>query len=344
MSSSLSTARLQSALLQNAKALKFLCLRLQSLGLKSALKRLFHGRLRTVFLKKMPRLFLCFLKPVFFIPALLSVFSCRPDDSVVLSSVTGKDSDFFVSRRAQDPDRDSILRQSKDFYKGEACFSDPSCRETCSFLFALPFDQRDCQSLSIPQVRRFKRLYEQLEKGDRASLRAVSVFDLKIFLNFSPEPAGRLAKGLGFMSAKSILRWITDDWRVGQVFYEEDWDFFLLDILLNEIHFSPISSLREELAEGRTFVERAWIKQNDFALFWMEGRLAGLQCPLKESEKSQCVLLQYCRLRPSFKPDVLSEIARFESLRLALGQSVSQEADITGFCSRFKQDHSNDVF
>ena len=277
--------------------------------------------------------FWLFFKALFLIIGSWPLLSCSPGAVVILSSVEpALGPDFFFNRRGQDPDRDEILQQSKDFYAGEPeCASDPSCRRACSLLFSFSFDKKDCQSLSIPQVRRWQRLYDQLEEGDLASLRAVSPFDLKLFLNLSPEPMGRLAKGLGFVSAKRFLRWIADDWQTAQALYEEDWDFFILDILLNETHFSPISSLREELADGLVFAERAWIKQNDFALFWMEGRLAGLQCPLN-NEGPSCLLAQYCRLSSAFESNVSDEILHFESLRQAVGQTSLEQATWGGIC------------
>ena len=266
-----------------------------------------------------------------------SFFSC--EQSFVLPSyIEEKDSSFFQLRREKDTDRNKTLEQSHNIYAGGGiCSSDFSCMEICDQIFSFESDEKDCLQLPIPQVYRFETLYSQIHEKDMSSLKEINVFDLKVFLNLSPEPFLKVLRTLGPISAKVFLNWIAEDWKVAEVFTKEDWDFLFLEIFLNEIQLSPISSLKEEVSEGRTFVELAWLKQNDSALFWLHDYFKEVQClDVKEEKADSCVLAQYCRISESFQRDIMKEIMGFEKLKQILSQRQSQpHTDLESFCFSF---------
>ena len=200
----------------------------------------------------------------------------------------------------------------------------------------MDLDKKDCKELFAIQVHRFEKVYNSILEKDLNILQEIDVFDLKVFLNLSPEPFFRVLQTLGPISAKVFLNWIIADWRVGKVFHKEDWDFLFLEIFLKEIQLSPISSLREEVAEGRTFIELAWLKQNDFALFWLGDYFEKVQCSNSDEEKIEdCVLAQYCLLSGNFKNDVLKEVMDFEDLKLLLDKHSQIYTNLKDFCSSF---------
>ena len=259
-------------------------------------------------------------------------------DLVLTSSTEEKEASFFQSRREKDRDRKEVLNQSQIIYSGgEPCSSDLSCVKICHHIFSLDSDKKDCEQLTAPQVDQFKKLYNFILEQELTSLQKINIFDLKVFLNLSPEPLFRSLKTLGPFSAKYFLNWIASDWQVARVFSEEDWDFLFLEIFLNGIQISPISSLREEVVEGRTFVELAWLKQNDSALFWLNDYFKGVQCAkLNGEEAESCILAQYCLLSPSFQHDVLKEIMSFKSLNLILNKRPGPSyASLKDFCFVF---------
>ena len=265
--------------------------------------------------------------------------ACESDFVLMASSTEEKGASFFQSRQAKDRDRKEVLNQSHIIYSEELCSSDLSCVEMCHHIFSLDSDKKDCEQLTAPQVYQFKKLYDHILKQELTFLQKINIFDLKVFLNLSPEPLFRSLKTLGPFSAKHFLRWIASDWRVAKIFSEEDRDFLFLEIFLKGVHIFPISSLREELIEGRTFIELAWLKQNDSALFWLNDYFEKVQCAHLSGEKAEdCVLAQYCLLSPDFQQDVLKEIMSFKNLKLILnkrpGPSYTNLKDCcSAFCS-----------
>ena len=269
---------------------------------------------------------------------LFSLSACESPLLVLPSSDEGKSAAFFKSRQEEDPDREKILKETKNFYTGKMkCSSESSCISFCDQMFFLDLDKKACLEFPSSQIYRFKKLYHYILEKEFDSLTEISAFDLKVFFNFSPEPLYRVFKTFGPFFMRVFLRWIAIDWKVAKIFKEEDWDFLFLDIFLNGLSVSPINSLRGELAEGRTFVELAWLKQNDFALFWLDDYFKEVQCLDFEGEDLEdCVLTQYCLLSGSFQNDVSKEIMTFERLKQIVNKrSGWPQSGLKSFCSAF---------
>lgn len=280
-----------------------------------------------------------FLKGFSFLLCLLLFCTCEDSELQLWSSTGKRDASFFRDRRNKNPeDKTKVLNQSREIYSGaKLCSTDSACVETCNSIFSLDFDREDCLQFPVPQVYRFERIYNNILEQELSSLKKIDAFDLKVFLNLSPEPFLKPLQTLGPVSAKVFLNWIADDWQVAEVFHKEDFDFFFLEIFLNEIQASPISSLKEEVIEGNTFVDLAWLKQNDFALLWLDDYFKKAQCSGLEEEKTEdCTLAQYCSLSESLKSDVLTEIVEFENLKELLDKKQSQSyTDLKDFCFTF---------
>ena len=269
---------------------------------------------------------------------LFSLSSCESPLLVLPSFDEGKSPSFFKSRQAEDPDRTEIFKELEKFYKGKKkCSSAFSCVSFCDQLFFLDPDKEACLEFPLPQIYRFKKLYHYILEKEFDSLMEINTFDLKVFFNFSPEPLYRVFKTFGPFFTKIFLKWIVTDWKVAKIFKEEDWDFLFLEIFLNGLSVSPINSLRGVLAEGRTFVELAWLKQNDFALFWLDGYLKEVQCLNFEGQALEnCVLTQYCLLSGILQNDVSKEIMTFERLKQRVNKRPEwPQTDLKSFCSAF---------
>lgn len=278
----------------------------------------------------------CFFRGILFLCFFLVCACGQP--IVSPPTVKEKDTSFFKYRRDKDPDRKEILEQSQQVYSGgKLCSSDSSCVEICDRIFSLDFDEEDCKQLSAPQVYRFEKIYNSILEKELVFLQEIDFFDLRVFLNVSPEPFLKILRTLGPVSTKVFLNWIASDWRVAEIFNKEDWDFLFLEIFLNEIQLSPIDSLKEEVVEGRTFIELAWLKQNDPALFWLDDYFKKVQCSNFAGEKAEnCKLAQYCLLSESFKSDVLREIVGFKTLKQILDKKQDRPyTDLKSFCVSF---------
>ncbi len=244
---------------------------------------------------------------------------------------------FFQSCQKRDPDRKQALSQSQKVYGDKACALDYSCAPICASVFSLAGDQRDCARYPAPQAHQFEKLYDRVLKRDLDLLKEISAFDLKVFLNVSLEPLARSFKSLDLVSAKIFLQWIAGDWEIAKTISEEDCNFLFLEIFLNELHVSPIKALREEVAAGRTFIQLAWLKQNDFALAWLDNYFEETQCGGFSGEEAQkCVRAQYCRAGAGHSSDIWEEIMDFKNVRQILNQGqTSPSTNFRDFCRAF---------
>ena len=283
---------------------------------------------------------------------LSSVFLfCACEKTTLDSSLSPKDEKtpaFFKSRREKHPEkRQTVLKDSQKFYtEGGDCSSNSSCTATCHRIFSLEWDQQDCVQLPAPQVYQFEKLYNHVLVKDLDSLQEINAFDLKIFLSLSPEPLFKIFKTLGPFFTKTFLHWIANNWQIAKIFSEEDWDLLFLDIFLNEIHVSPINSLREVVAEDRTFIELAWLKQNDHVLFWIDNYFTKVQClNFTGEEMKDCVLAQYCLLSGSLQDEILQEIMDFKNSTGDLNHEPSQpQTNFKDFCSVFCSSEYNQKY
>ena len=271
--------------------------------------------------------------------ALLSFFlavSCQGFGLYLPSVSEKKGADFFLDRKKKDSDRKKTLAQSYKIYTGKRiCSSDSSCGAICRSLFSLSGDQEDCNKLPREQVYQFEKLFYYISEKKLSSLEEINIFDLKVFLNLSPEPLFKFFQTLDPIFTKTFLYWIAVNWQIAKIFKEEDWDFLFLDIFLNKGPVSPISFLEEELAEGRTFMEWAWLKQNDYALLWLDDYFRKTQCEgLKKSELKSCVLAQYCLISAGFQNDVSKEIMGFKRLK-SIVKPTPAPASLKDLCSNF---------
>ncbi len=250
--------------------------------------------------------------------------------------MASRSADSFKSHH-KDPNRKKTLDQSPKIYPGKKCSSRPSCEAICEELFSLTPDREDCLQLPIQQVSQFEKLSQLVLSEELVELQKINFFDLKVLLSLSQEPLFRFFNSLSPFPTKKILYWIFSDWRVAQVFREEDKDFLFLEIFLKKVHFSPIDSLGEEAEKGRTFVEVAWLKQNDPALFWLNDYFKNKECAhLEKEEREFCVFSQYCLLSQKFQDDVAEEFMEFKNIEPILNSMPHlPQSNLKSFCLAF---------
>ena len=240
---------------------------------------------------------------------------------------------FFQSKASADK---KVLALSNQVYFGSPeCSLDSDCPEVCHSIYTLKQRRQECKKLKAQQVYQLKELYNILLEKDFSALEKVNVFDLKVFFNIGAEPLFLFFKSLDLFSSKLFLQWIAVNWQAAQVFQEEDFQSLFLKIFLKKIADAPISSLKEPILEDRTFIELAWLKQNDFALLWLQDYFQRNQClEAEEQELDNCMLAQYCSVSDSFKQDVSREIIEFKFIRDIIKKEGAYK-DFKSFCSDF---------
>ena len=258
-------------------------------------------------------LFLCFL------------FSCTfNQEELTLPSSTDQDILFIKPNHA---DLDTVLEKSNQFYSGSPqCSSDKSCLQVCKELFSNDL-QKKCSGLKSQQVFQIQKMYEIFLSEDLAELQKINAFDLKVFFSLSSENFFEFLKEIKPHSTKSFLIWIAEDWKIASVFQQTDKKFIYMQLFLNQLNISPISSLREDLKEDRTFVELSWLKQNDTALIWLNDYLESVYC---ESKDKDCLLGVYCMLYDTWEPDILQEMQSFNFM--SLGANINFNAQCSERC------------
>ena len=256
---------------------------------------------------------------------------------LALTACNSYQSDFsseeliFLQSKIEGADKKEILALSNQVYFGSpTCSLDLNCPKVCRNLYSLDARQKDCKKLKAQQVYQLEVLYNILLEKDFSGLEKVNVFDLKVFFNVGAEPLFRFFKSLDLFSTKIFLKWISLNWKVAQVFQEENFYLFL-----KNLGDHPINSLKEPILEDRTFIELAWLKQNDFALLWLQDYFQKNQClEAEEIELDNCVLAQYCLVSESFKEDVSKEFIDFKFVRSVIKEKGGYK-DFKAFCSEF---------
>ena len=263
---------------------------------------------------------------------LLTAGACSPSQN--LPSISDFELEFYQSK--DDPDREEILSLSDELYAGSGpCSLDSGCLSACADIYSLKENQKNCRALKTQQVYQIQKLYHSFLDKNLSELEDVNVFDLKVFFNVSAQPLFQFFKSLDHVFSKLFFNWIALNWQVAKVFSEEDNHALFLRIFLNKLADLPINSLKEQISENRTFIELAWLKQNDFALLWLNNYFKKEPCgDLKKEELDNCMLAQYCLVGDSFKPDVSKEIMDFRLFR-GIIKEVNNHKDFNSFCYDF---------
>ena len=207
----------------------------------------------------------------------------------------------------QDQNRSAVLNESKEIYKGSPiCSSEQVCHRMCGEIYDSPF-QKDCVTLSLPQVRRLNKIYGNLKDRDIDKLKTTRLSDLKVLLNVSPMPLEKQFVQMGADSAKDLAWWIATDWDAARMFSEEDEGFLLLEALFKEIKFTVVSALRTDLREGYSYYKIAFEYGNEYALNWIHSYFIK-SCDNQEA----CLLSQYCRLNQVHYEEFSREILEYK--------------------------------
>ena len=273
---------------------------------------------------------MCINSHFFLFVALLSLGACDFQKPIF----SDEELNFFQSKAHSD--QQQIFTLSNQVYSGsQKCPFDSQCMDLCHKIYSLENSLRKCKKLKAQQVYQIEKLYSALLEKDLSHLESVNVFDLKVFFSVGAEPLFQIFKSLDLVSSKDFFKWIALNWQVAQVFQEEDEQLLFLRIFLNRLADSPINSLKEPIQGDRTFIELAWLKQNDFALLWLYDYFHKNQCAGVESrELENCAVAQYCLASDSFKEDVLEEIIELNVIR-DLIEGEGSYTNFKSFCSDF---------
>ena len=253
--------------------------------------------------------------------------ACSPSQNI--SSSSDFKLEFYQSE--EDSDREEILSLSDKLYAGSPeCSLESDCLTACADIYSVTVDQKNCRDLKTQQVYQLQKLYHSFLSKNLSDLENINIFDLKVFFNVSAKPLFDFFKSLDQTFSKLFLNWIALNWQVAKVFSEEDSHALFFRIFLNKLADMPINSLKEQISENRTFIELAWLKQNDFALLWLNNYFKKQKCEGVEKESlDDCLVSQYCLVRDSFKEDVSQEIMEFR----LIGDIIKEENGYTNFNS-----------
>ena len=258
------------------------------------------------------------------VPVVFLLVSCKKTENY-LQEFSTQELEFFET---QDPQaQKETFDKSHIVYKGSPiCSRVKKCRDICKSLFALKSVQDHCYKLPLQQIIQINKLYESLTHEDFVELQNTNVFDLKVLFSLSSARLFGFFKTLDSVSVKKFLLWIVKNWQVAFIFQQEDPHFLFLEIFLNKLNQSPINSLEEKLEDNRTFMELAWLRNNDHVLFWLDDYFNQKVCEGEPDLKS-CVLSQYCLISQSFEPKVQLEFGHFNRLK-----DLLKTEDLQSFC------------
>ena len=270
-----------------------------------------------------------YIRSCFFCLIVLLSFTACDSQQYIFSD---EELSFFQSKA--DTDKERVLALSNQVYSGSPkCSLELDCPELCRSIYSVEDKQKECINLKAQQVYQLEKLYKTLFEKKLSTLEKMNVFDLKVFFNIDSEPLFHFFKSLDLFSLKVFFKWIALNWQIAQVFQEEDSQSLFLRIFLKKIADNPINSLKEPILEDRTFVELAWLKQNDFALLWLQDYFQTKRCSKsEEKELDNCILAQYCLVSDSFKPDISKE---FVELKFVKDNIKEGYKDFKSFCSEF---------
>lgn len=265
----------------------------------------------------------CFSFFLFFV-----LLACDFESSEVVLESQREEINFIKSNS---PDDRVIVLSKKNYNGSPLCDSNEDCREVCYDLFYDSSVQDQCLDLNAQQVYQFERLYEHFLTEDLNQLKKIQPFDLKVFFALSSEILFDVLKSIPINSLKTYLIWIVEDWQVAMTFQEEDSHFVYMQLFLNQLNHLPIRSLQEKLKEDQTFVELAWLKQNDKALEWLDNYLEKSYCDF-ESDKTNCKKEAYCMLYKSWDQNIVTEIETSSRFISKLGNGFRFEESCKNFC------------
>ena len=263
---------------------------------------------------------------------------------------------LYARLKEEDTNREVILLRSQKTYHGSPlCSTEETCSQMCSGIFLHEEARGDCNKLSVAQIHRLRRIDEFLRNKDIKRLKSVRLFDLRVFLNISPEPVRRYLVQIGPRLARDLAYWIATDWDAARLFYEEDENFILLETIFREIKLKALLALRSRIKDEDSYYRIAFKYQNESALNWVHDYLDRGLC---ESDQA-CLLGRYCFLNKNHYENFSREIwdykpfsdfvARYRAdgsvqfdLRSSL-QTAESVKDLKKVCSPFCKSESEAV-
>ena len=279
---------------------------------------------------------------LFLILLALTLVDCTRTKNGIPYFVIKRADNFYTELKEKDENRNEILEDSRKIYKSEICDESKSCISICKKLFYRSENRNDCESLTKVQVEKLEEVYDALEQPSFNDLQYVNLYDLKVFLNLSPEAMERAFRRTGSRDAKEVLHWIASDENVALIFEGEDGDFVILETLLNEIRHDPIEALGVTINSGDTVQEIALEENNDASFNWIHGFIQEECSSSKDEEEDYCVLGNYCSIMNKFHEDNVARILDFEEIE-GLLQNVLDEPpeDVEDHFEFFDEDVNN---
>ncbi|MCY4321310.1 MAG: hypothetical protein OXC37_02750 [Bdellovibrionaceae bacterium] len=270
----------------------------------------------------------------YFVCFIIYFFLTSCDSPSNVSSIFPKDSLTLFNSKTDNSGKKDILELSDQIYSGsERCSFNSDCKDLCDEMYSLSNNQDTCEEFKFQQISQLEKLYGLFFEK---SFEPVNVFDLKVAFYVSSEYLFEIFKSLDLFYSKKILTWISLNWDIANIFKEEDNMFQFLRLFLKKISDTPINSLKEPILEERTFVELAWLKQNDFALLWLYDYFKEEECKdIEKLELDNCGLAKYCLISESFNEDVSKEFMEFKHVKDLTGEESRQYNNFKSFCLEF---------
>jgi len=181
-----------------------------------------------------------------FLPLLLLLGSCinsmRPGGGVIAD----KFEDYEVIRQ-DSKKRAEVIKRTSTIYSGRKCSAEErrhQCFKDCDTIYSSRRDRKDCEELSIGQVKKLKEAYTALDEADENDLNRIERDVFELFLSFSIKAMDDIVHDFKNRRlnnrAETILIWLVENEEMAKIFESADRDYKTLNKLLNVIRdFSP---------------------------------------------------------------------------------------------------------
>ena len=175
-----------------------------------------------------------------------SRFNLKPDVELMPSRDYNPFNRDYDQLRENDPNRPSILDQSRKRYSESTCEElddrNHDCVKQCREIYGHRIDRDDCEELPIAQIAVLADIHELLEDPDDDELASIDLEDLEVYLNISIDGFDSHINKYSKIEAKEVLFWIAENENISNLFSNEDDYFKALEKLFNEVvggSFSP---------------------------------------------------------------------------------------------------------
>ena len=122
---------------------------------------------------------------LFFIP-LTACYNPFINQRGFLTGRTDAGYEFINKQRSQN--RAEVIKRTSEVYSGQRCSSEQrrhECYGSCDKIYSSRRDQKECEELTVRQIKKLQELYDVLEDADENDLADIKPDIFELYLSFS---------------------------------------------------------------------------------------------------------------------------------------------------------------